>query len=440
MKLLLGIVAAMAVSLAISSRAALSLETLHSFCSEPNCADGATPYSGLIMNKSGNLYGTTSSGGAYNHGAVFELSRNAATGSWTNKLLYSFCSLGKGCRDGSDPRAGLITDALGNLYGTTAGGGTGNDGTAFELSRNAAAGPWKEQVLYSFCPRGGWSCPGGTPPSGLVRDEAGDLYGTTLQSGPNDRGTVFELTPGAVEGTWTEKVLYSFCAQKNCADGTFPYSGLIRDGSGRLYGTTSLGGAIDGGTVFELTPNSSQTEWTTKILYRFCSARPCLVGSQSHADLVMDASGNLYGTAFMGGAKSGGTVFELSPNAAKTLWTAKPLYSFCSQVRCADGAAPAARLVMDASGNLYGTTFEGGAKGEGAVFELRPNSARNSWTETVLYSFCLQGNPCVDGSAPLAGLIMDASGNLFGTTSKGGAKGKGTVFELKVSGEKTERR
>jgi uncharacterized repeat protein (TIGR03803 family) len=368
---------------------------------------------------------------------------------WTLKVLHSFCAQ-RGCTHGIGPEAGLIMDGSGHLYGTTNGGGAHNGGTVFELTPNAARTKWTETVLYSFCAEAG--CTDGYNPyyAGLIMDGSGRLYGTTTFGGelvaasattpcpaspnrswatperarnavrPGDCGVVFELTPNAARTKWTETVLYSFCAHvvgfADCTDGNNPFAGLIMDGSGHLYGTTELGGAHNGGTVFELTPNAARTKWTETVLYSFCEHPPpfvvsrpgavpqrhrrdCIDGWSPYAGLIMDGSGHLYGTTYAGGAHGGGVVFELTPNAARTKWTETVLYSFCAEApNCADGSHPYAGLIMDGSGHLYGTTSEGGARagvwGGGVVFELTPNAARTKWTETVLHSF----PRCVQGS------------------------------------------
>jgi uncharacterized repeat protein (TIGR03803 family) len=235
---------------------------------------------------------------------------------------------------------------------------------------------WTEIVLYSFCALGGCT-DGENPEARLIRDAlSGNLYGTTYYGGANDEGTVFELTPPAAgPGMWTETVLYSFCAQggDECTDGENPEARVIRDPSGNLYGTTPYGGAYGEGTVFELTPPATgQTAWTESVLYSFCAhgGRDCTDGSYPEAGLIRDMSGNLYGTTEDGGTDGGGTVFELSPNKAYTAWTESVLYSFCAHRDCTDGSYPEAGVIRDKSGNLYGTTSEYGAYGGGAVFEL----------------------------------------------------------------------
>jgi uncharacterized repeat protein (TIGR03803 family) len=206
-------------------------------------------------------------------------------------------------------------------------------------------------------------------------DGAGNLYGTTVYGGAKDSGTVFELTPSGTG--WTEKVLYNFCAQSNCADGATPLAGLIMDGAGNLYGTTKGGGAnsqsVAGcGTVFELMPNASKTAWTETVLYSFCSQSGCADGFGSDASLIMDRAGNLYGTSDFIGSSVYGVVFELTP--AGTGWKETVLHSFGT----ADGGGPVASLIMDGAGNLYGTTLYGGSSqspcsnsgGCGVVFKV----------------------------------------------------------------------
>jgi uncharacterized repeat protein (TIGR03803 family) len=454
--LLLAAVLAAATLAPLSGAHAAGLEpetVLYSFCAQDDivkgCTDGASPQAGLIIDAAGRLYGT-SSGGAYGGGTVFELTPNAAKTKWTHTILYNFCEHGGGCADGGAPKAGLLMDASGHLYGTTAGGGAHGEGTVFELTPNAARTKWTETVLYSFCSLGGNNCTDGQQPrSGVIMDPSGRLYGTTFEGGgvPNYvgyGGTVLELTPNTAKTEWTETVLYRFCSQggENCTDGFEPQDNLIRDAAGHLYGTTQAGGAHGskegGGTVFELAPNAAKSKWTHTILHNFCSQLGCADGGGPVAGLIMDAAGHLYGTTSYGGPpalKSSGTAFELIPNAAKSKWTETVLYGFGSQP--SDGINPEAGLIMDSAGRLYGTTAIGASSAYranvGTVFELTPNSARTKWTEAVLYSFCARsagGHLCVDGESPYAGLIMDRSGHLYGTTLGGGAHAGGTVFEL----------
>jgi uncharacterized repeat protein (TIGR03803 family) len=292
-----------------------------------------------------------------------------------------------------------------------------------------------EKVLHNFKDNGK---DGYSPEAGLVFDKAGNLYGTTYGApyggttyGSN--GTVFELSPGA-DGKWTEKVLHEFCAIKGCPDGKSPNAALILDAAGNLYGTTQSGGAYGFGTVFQLTPGAGG-KWTEKVLHSFGNGTD---GYSLNAGLIFDASGNLYGTTYVGGTNSnGGTVFELSPGAGGA-WTETVLYNFCARSGCVDGDHPSAALIFDSTGNLFGTTFDGGARGYGGfgtVFELSPG-AGGTWTEKVLHSFYDNGS---DGNYPWDSLVLDAAGHLYATTARGGADhasncffnaGCGTVFEL----------
>jgi len=324
---------ALALLIPVGGAHAKSRETvLYSFTGE---ADGGNPFAGLIEDKSGNLYGTTVEGGADNDGTVFEL---AADG--TETALWSFTGA-----DGSYPEGGLIMGKKGKLYGTTSSGGANGDGTVFELAPNGT-----ETVLWSFT-----GADGSGPRAGLIMDKKGKLYGTTSGGGTgcNDVGcgTVFKLAPDG-----TETVLYSFCPQPGCTDGVLPSAGLIMDKSGNLYGTAEADGAGGDGTVFELAPDGTETT-----LWSFTGAD----GAESEAGLIMDKKGKLYGTTLFGGANDFGTVFAVAPDGTETV-----LYSFDSAVNGADGFEPYAGVIEDKSGNLYGTTYGGGADGGGTVFKI----------------------------------------------------------------------
>jgi uncharacterized repeat protein (TIGR03803 family) len=377
-------------------------------------------------------------------------------------VLYSFCSQSN-CTDGSSPSAGLISGQQGALYGTTGNGGNSNStctagcGTVFKLTPPAdGPGPGSESVLYSFCPTG--TCVDGAfPVAGLISDQQGALYGTTNRGGnsncpfPALCGTVFKLTPPAgAQGPWTESVLYSFCMQTNCTDGTSPTAALTFDEQGALYGTTPSGGSSSKGTVFKLTPpTGGETQWGESALYSFCSQSNCSDGAYPYpGPLIFDRQGALYGMTEYGGSSNCpseigcGTVYKLTPPAGEgAQWTESVLYSFCSQNNCSDGAVPGDRLIFDQEGALYGTTSQGGSNsnsncpsGCGTVFKLTPPSGEEAqWTESVLYDFCSL-NSCADGSSPIAGLIFDEEGALYGTTSGGGSsncsQGCGTAFKL----------
>ncbi len=317
--------------------------------------------------------------------------------------------------DGANPYASLAVDGAGNFYGTTVEGGIHNLGTVFELSPREGGG-WTERVLHSF----GHGTDGTGPYANLVIDAAGNLYGTTQLGGIHNSGTVFELSPEE-GGGWTETVLHSF--NDNGVDGSYPLAGLIFDAAGNLYGMTQQGGmsSCDGkncGTVFELSPRQGGG-WTETVLHNFNNNGRDGVNPQ--AGLIIDDAGNLYGTTYRGGIHNSGTAFELSPQQGGS-WTETVLHSFGHG---SDGITPDANLTIDAAGNLYGTTYNGGIHGRGIAFELTPREG-GGWTETVLHSF---GNGS-DGANPYAGLIIDANGNLYGTTLAGGIHTAGTAFEL----------
>jgi uncharacterized repeat protein (TIGR03803 family) len=311
----------------------------------------------------------------------------------TFKSLYSFSN----SPNGATPFGGVVKDKLGNLYGTTSGGGAASFGTVYKLSNSG-----KETVLYSFT--GG--ADGSVPYAGLVMDRSGKLYGTTRFGGSSDGGTVFEVNPE----TGQETVLHSFTGQP---DGAEPFSGVILDKSGNLYGATFAGGSANDGTVYKV---DIQTQQET-VLYSFTGDPDG--GDPVYGNLLMDKSGNLYGTTQGGGSFNRGSVWELSANGSETV-----LYSFTGgkDGGGSDGGGADQSLVMDTKGNLYGVT-EGGGLGAGVVFKVNIKTK----TETVLYTFSALKN----GEIPTAGLVRDSKGNLYGTTAAGGNRASyGTVFKL----------
>ncbi len=366
---------------------AQTLKTLYSFTGG---ADGGNPYFGdLVLDPKGNLYGTTFAGGAApGLGVVFEVNPVGK-----EKVLFAFNSA-----SGCSPYAGLVRDAKGTLYGTTGACGAYGYGTVFEVTK-----PGTGTALYSFT--GG--ADGGQPIAGLIRDPEGNLYGTTNEGGAVGCfglgcGTVFEVTPAG-----SETVLHAFAGG---SDGENPVAGLVRDAKGNFYGTTGQAGAQCCGTVFQVTPSDTET-----VLFSFNYTDGSGPGPNR---LVTDAEGNFYGATSSGGASGDGTVFELTKEGTQTL-----LYNFTG---AADGLAPYGGVIRDASGNLYGTAFQGAGTGCneagcGTVYELTP-----AGKFTVLHTF----SGGADGGNPAAGLVMDKEGNLYGTTSTGGAHGHGTVFKL----------
>jgi hypothetical protein len=399
--------------------------------------DGLEPVASLISDTRRNLYGTTQFGGTDAGGTVFELSPQS-DGTWKEAILYNFCSIiGFSCFDGAAPQAALAFDAHGNLYGTTAEGGTnpcptggGGCGTVFELSPpSSGSGEWTETVLYSFCavPRQGTnSCLDGFHPlSQLIFDASGNLYGTTEEGGnpqpgylDDNTGVVFELSPGP--NGWTETVLYNFCSigtgNYDCEDGASPSAGVTFDPSGNLYGTTNYSGntRFGGGLVYQLSPGP--TGWEQTILIN---------GKNSYyqgfeGSVVFDPLGNLYTTFYDAGRKGGGGALRLNPTTHKLV-----SFSFDDTVDSFPYSAP---LLDLARKNLYATAK--GPYAPGFVFQLT-----QSGQETTLYNFCSQPN-CTDGAFPYAGLIEDKSGNLYGTTKYGGnsttcnGSGCGVVYEI----------
>ena len=415
----------------------MGFSVLHAFCRQQNCPDGAQPGAALIADDAGNLYGTTWTGGSTKCfdgcGIVFRL---APGGSY--KVLYSFCSENSSCADGELPEAPLILDGSGNLYGTTALGGANDQGTVFRLAPDGT-----ETVLYSFCSR--TNCTDGSgPTAGLVMDPKGNLFGVTGSGGasciPYGCGTVFKLRP---EGK--EKVLYSFCSQSSCADGSYPNGTVVMDRKGNLYGTTQNGGAnfvnCDNydydfcGTVFKVSPAGTET-----VLYSFCADAGCPDGNGPLGGVVFDVNDNLYGTTASGGVLNSicpndnggseggcGVVFKVRAGGKETV-----LYHFCTLPNCADGAYPLAGVMLKSIKGvltLYGTAEFGGAQGTngaGVVFSLAGNK------ETVLHSFCSKAN-CADGEYPHSGVISEG-GSLGGAALAGGKYGGGTIYKLDLSG------
>jgi len=341
--------------------------------------DGAYPIAGLAQDKGGNLYGTAYAGGASGYGTVFKLNKTGK-----QSVLHSFT----GGKDGGIPWANLVRDPAGNLYSTSSGGGTGGNGVVFKLDTTG-----KETVLHSFS--GGRD--GAAPRAGLILGPNGSLYGTALAGGASGAGVVFKFAKNG-----KERVLHSFTEPP---DGAYPQAVLLTDSAGNFYGTTVTGGTAGAGTVFKLDKTGKES-----VLYNFTGGAD---GEFPAAGLIMDAVGNLYSTTSQGGALGYGAVFKLDTTGSETV-----LYSFTGG---ADGAYPYAGLVMDATGNFYGITIQGGTSGFGALFKLD-----TSGVETVLHNF----TGGADGGFPYAGLIMDAVGNLYGDAQTGGTSGFGTVFEL----------
>lgn len=375
--------------------------------------DGAHPNAGVTMDAAGNLYGTAKAGGdltcnaPQGCGTAYEL-KHRGSGLVFNPL-YTF---------GVSPDAGIPTAPVvfgpdGALYSTTSYGGLNGRGVVFKLRPSPTACktalcPWSENILYSF--QGGANGDGSNP-IGLVFDHAGNIYGTTSGGGTYGGGAAYQLTPSGSGGT--ESVLHTF---GGAGDGSLPYrSVMIFDDAGNLYGTTALGGSSNYGIVFQLTPSGSG--WVEKVIYNFTDGND---GGYPYAGLILDQSGNLYGATTDGGTGGGGTIFELSPSAGG--WTYSVLYSITGPL--GDQCGPAWALTMDVGGNLYDTTQCDGANNLGSVFKL--TNTGGSWTYTSLHDFT-GGN---DGEYPASSVILDRSGNLYGTASYGGTKGQGVVWGI----------
>jgi uncharacterized repeat protein (TIGR03803 family) len=325
--------------------------------------------------------------GDYSYGTVFKLSPDGK-----ETVLHSFTGTGG---DGATPVAPLIRDAAGNLYGTTEygglfGGACGGNGCGIVFKVNSAG---KETVLYRFTGADGMN-----PWQGLIRDSAGNFYGTTIGGGDFGGGTVFKL-----DSSGRETVLHSFNPNSISGDGSFPeYGSLIRDSSGDLFGTTVVGGSGFLGTVFKL-----DVAGTESILYNFSGPD----GEEPYGTLVRDAAGNLYGTTYFGGAFGIGTVFKLDADGTESI-----LHSFGGS---GDGLPPSPGLIADRDGDLYGATESGPGSHFGSVFKLDA-----SGEETILHSFSAK-----DGTGPVAP-VRDSKGNLYGATQSGGTYGGGVVFKI----------
>jgi uncharacterized repeat protein (TIGR03803 family) len=391
------------------------LKVIHTFSA---IQKGARPAAALTTDGTGTLYGTTYTGDASGNGTVFLLSPpSGGSKKWIHTVLHRFSASGK---KGDLPDSSVILDAKGNLYGTTTSGGAvnGGAGVVFELVRPAIEGdPWKEIVLHRFT--GGSD--GGTPHGTLVFGADGDLYGTAGFGGTSGAGLVFKLSPRDA-GHWKETILFNF---GNDAGGGYPYSRPIFDAAGNLYATTLNGGNTGNGVVFELSPPAGGVgPWTETVLHSFDGATD---GVEPRMGVIMDSAGNLYGTTESGGSVGYGAVFEVSPPAGGSqTWTETVLYNFGFSP---DGGSPGlSGLVMDTSGNLFGTTETGGTLHHGVVFKLAPpGQGGGSWTESVLHTFA--DSP--DGAQPEAGLTFGTGGLLYGTTFYGGtASESGTVFQV----------
>jgi hypothetical protein len=443
-------------ALASAASAEWKEKVLYSFQGLP---DGSLPAGGAVFDKVGNLYGATTDGGSKSClgiaqcGTVYRLMPPAKQGDpWTENILYVF--KGNLNNDGATPAGGLVIDSAGNLYGTTAYGGTGSCillgtnvgcGTVYELSPpKQKGGAWMETVLYSFPT----AKQGYLPWGDLVFDSSGNLYGATEFGGGRGTtcdpfyqycGAVFELSPPKKKGgKWTEKVLHGF---KSGRDGANPNGGLVLDSKGTIYGTTFGGGNESGecgaggcGTAFELDPPTRMGgAWTERMLHRF--KRNTSDGGNPMAGMRFDGEGNLYGTTFNGGPGLYGTVFCLKPPAKDTgAWVETVLHGFNDDQH---GSGPAASVAFDAHGVLYGTTaLATNTTAQGNVFRMKPPVRKGeAWIFAALYTFKGHSGGNSDGAYPAANLVFGSGGSLFSTTQEGGVGqscqgGCGIVFEV----------
>jgi uncharacterized repeat protein (TIGR03803 family) len=420
----IGILFALAVvsSLAALPASAATVTPLYSFCNQDfSCEDGTHSLGQLAPDGHGGFFGTTEIGGHADEnrcdqgcGVVYALKKGAKK--YNYAVLHTFCE-SPGCADGAVPSGGMIVDKKGNAYGVAGGGGKNDQGVVFEVT---AKGKYK--VLYDFCSKadckdGG--APGdGTAPAltydgaaaGETYDGRSPLYGAASVGGAHQAGAIFELDRNGKK--WSEKVLYDFCSQANCADGNSPVS-LTMNGAGDLIGQTFGGGNggdpfdIGGGVVFKFTGG----QFTR--LYAFCAQANCTDGRNPLAALVEDQAGDLFGTTEEGGTDkgggTGGVLFEISAGG-----TYSKLYDFCAKQNCTDGSGPSSAPVIDTDGSLVGVAGGGGSTNSGVIYRY------GSGQYDVLYDFCTTGFRCADGQNPKPALIRDAQGHFYGTTFEAG--------------------
>ncbi|HWA90598.1 MAG TPA: choice-of-anchor tandem repeat GloVer-containing protein [Rhizomicrobium sp.] len=419
---------AAAALLAVPAQAA-QFHRLYSFCGD-NCGlTGGDPDGGLVADAAGNLYGATSIDGVHGRGTVFELSPRGATGKYTFRTLYHFCAR-VSCTDGARPEGALVIDTAGNLYGTTQQGGAAAEGTAFRLSPIPDTHKFTYSVLYDFCSRDS-SCPDGIGPmaglsyagqlSGLPYDGISPLYGVAGSGGRYAGGTVFSLNRRSND-TWFARTLYAFCAIPDCSDGRLP-SAVIADALGNLYGTTRISVDFASGVAFKLVKGTKECCWNETVLHSFCSG---CSGGYAPQGLTMDGAGNLFGTTLSGGVVNSacqsstcGVAYRIAPDTTFTV-----LHEFCTVGDCFDGANPSGPLLLDSSGNLFGTAQKLGRYNGGTLFEIASGGG-----VATLHAFCREAQ-CADGQAPMGALATDPSGALYGVANRGGDRTFGSVWKV----------
>jgi len=385
-----------------------SLTTILSF----KGVDGAAPEGTLMTDAAGDLIGTTVVGGANDDGTVFEIAKTKHGYASAPTVLASFAGY-----NGEQPAGSLIADGAGNIFSTTSGGGTYGYGTAFELAKMGKGYAAFPIALVSFN-----GSDGADPYGGLITDAAGNLFGTTTGEANQSDSTVFEIAKIKPSFAAAPTTLVTFTG----TDGRLPIGSLITDAAGNLFGTTSVGGTDEAGTVFEIVKTNGVYANAPTTLVSFTGPD----GAYPMGSLITDAAGDLFGTTSAGGADHGGTVFEIAKTDGGYASVPTILVSFTGP----GGFQPIGSLIADAAGNLFGTTALGGHGGNnGTVFEIAKTDGGYASAPTILLSF--SGS---DGAHPDGSLIADAAGNLFGTTSGGGADDDGTVFEITNSGYVTQ--
>jgi len=387
------------IALSLVSATATTTDVIFSF----DEADGEYADTDLETDSAGNIYGTTVLGGDHGSGTVFQLSPTPS--GWVQTVLYSFT----GGADGAEPYKGVTIDGQGNLYGTAVAGGSGSCeggcGVVYKLTNSGAT--WTQTVIHAFTGGDDGSGPGAR----VTVDGSGKVYGMTPTGGAYGLGTIYEIRQRGV--SWRFHVIHSFTGG---ADGSSGSAGRMFLNNRNLYGAATTGGLNGAGVVFQLTP-TAVGEWNFTTLYSF---RGQPDGSFPYGALLRAASGKFYGTTYYGGANGIGTVYELSPRPTGE-WAERVIYSFRNGN---DGNSPISNLVSDATGNLYGTTSEGGL-GSGTIFKLSPIGG-GRWSESVVHSFA--GSP--DGSSSYNGMVVDPSGNFFGATVHGGTADDGCVYQF----------
>jgi uncharacterized repeat protein (TIGR03803 family) len=399
-KLLLAGAAAAVFAISATSSLASTTHIIYSFAGD---TDGEYADTDLVVDSAGNIYGSTVLGGDFGSGTVFKV-----TPGGQHSGLYSFT----GGADGGEPYKGVTLDAQGNLYGTavTGGGGGCEGGCGVVYKVTNSNGSWSQSVIYSFSGGNDGSGPG----AGLTFDRFGNLYGMTPTGGAYGVGVIFQLQP-MHGGGWKFNVIHPFTGGN---DGSGGSAGRLVIHNGRLYGVTTAGGANGKGIVFELS-QVNPVAWNFRTLYAF---RGQPDAGFPYGGVTFDAAGSLYGTTYYDGAYNLGSVYELTPEGAGT-WTEKVLYSFQGGN---DGSGSIANVLFDATGNMYGTTSQGGASCScGVIFKLSPDGHGN-WSESISYRF--QGPP--DGAFAYNGMVVGLGGAFYGSTVHGGPTDDGTIYKF----------